>query len=452
MAEIKVTYFDIEGAAEKIRLAFALCNRDFEDIRINHAEWGALKSTMPYGQLPVVEFTDTDGSTNTFAQSPAIMKWIARSYDNNGSLYPHDVEEAVKVDEMIGLSNDLAKTFQPSIYLGFDHTKFGYPAEWSEKEETIKKVQEAFLTNDLPRFMKYLTDAIEKNGSKFFTGSNLTIADLHILPQIRALASGWARHIPTDCLAAYPTITAWMERMYAVPQIRRWYKIDHERLSIKITYFNIAGAAEKVRLALAMCGKEFHDDRINFQDWPALKPTMPYGQLPVMNVTNEKTGETQLFTQSPAMLRWIVQKFDKTGKLLPRDTKKLMKVEEMIGLSDDLAKAWAPCLYVGMRHEMFGHPQEWPEKEEVVKGLREKFLANDLPRFMKYFTSALSGGVFFAGDHVTIADIQILPQLKYFTQGIADHVPADCLDGYPVVTDWMERMFQIPQIKKWYNL
>ena len=36
-------------------------------------------------------------------------------------------------------------------------------------------------------------------------------------------------------------------------------------LSIKVTYFNIAGAAEKVRLALVMCGKEFQDERINFQ-------------------------------------------------------------------------------------------------------------------------------------------------------------------------------------------
>ena len=54
----------------------------------------------------------------------------------------------------------------------------------------------------------------------------------------------------------------------------------------------------------------------HYQDWESLKATMPYGQLPVMDVTDEKTGEKQLFTQSPAMIRWVVQKFDKTGELL----------------------------------------------------------------------------------------------------------------------------------------
>ena len=49
--------------------------------------------------------------------------------------------------------------------------------------------------------------------------------------------------------------------------------------------------------------------------------------------------------------------------------------------------------------------------------MREKFLANDLPRFMNYFSGALekSGGDFFTGEDVTIADLQILAQLKYFT-------------------------------------
>ena len=75
---------------------------------------------------------------------------------------------------------------------------------------------------------------------------------------------GWAKHIPTDFIKAYPTLEQWMERMYAIPQIRKWYKMDLD-LSIKVTYFNIAGAAEKVRLALVMCGKEFQDERINFQ-------------------------------------------------------------------------------------------------------------------------------------------------------------------------------------------
>ena len=34
MASIKVKYFDFEGVAEKVRLALAVCNKEYEDIRI----------------------------------------------------------------------------------------------------------------------------------------------------------------------------------------------------------------------------------------------------------------------------------------------------------------------------------------------------------------------------------------------------------------------------------
>ena len=43
-----------------------------------------MKPTVPYGQLPVVEVSEADGSTKTIVNSPVIMKWIARTYDQSG--------------------------------------------------------------------------------------------------------------------------------------------------------------------------------------------------------------------------------------------------------------------------------------------------------------------------------------------------------------------------------
>lgn len=84
---------------------------------------------------------------------------------------------------------------------------------------------------------------------------------------------------------------------------------------ITLTYFNIEAAAEKVRLALVMTGTEFEDKRINFDEWGALKPTTPYGQLPLMTVTSAD-GTTKTFAQSVAMMRWVARKFDATNTLL----------------------------------------------------------------------------------------------------------------------------------------
>jgi len=46
---------------------------------------------------------------------------------------------------------------------------------------------------------------------------------------------------------------------------------------IKLTYFDIEGVAEPIRLALVLSGIPFEDHRIKFDEWPAMKPTTPYG-------------------------------------------------------------------------------------------------------------------------------------------------------------------------------
>ena len=115
--------------------------------------------------------------------------------------------------------------------------------------------------------------------------------------------------------------------------------------------------------------------------------------------------------------------------MYPADADKMLEIEEVIGLSDDMAKAWQPGLYMGMgRHTMYGHPEDFPEKDACVKKLREGFVQEGLPKFMEFFTKKLqAAGPFMCGDKPTIADLQVLAQLRYFTKGVADHVPADCL-------------------------
>lgn len=215
-------------------------------------------------------------------------------------------------------------------------------------------------------------------------------------------------------------------------------------MPIKLTYFDLEAAAEKVRLAFVMTGTEFEDVRIKFDQWEALKPTTPYGQVPILEV------DGKVWTQSGAMLRWAGRKGD--GSLYPAEL--MMEIDEVLGLSDDLAGAWRPALFIGMRPANLGHEfADDDAKAAKVKAMREKFVAEDLPRFMTFFSKILEerGNAFFCGPKITIADLQILPQLRYYTRGVADFVPPTCLDGFPVVTAWIQRMLEVPQIKAWYE-
>merc|ERR1719276_466167 len=111
--------------------------------------------------------------------------------------------------------------------------------------------------------------------------------------------------------------------------------------SIKLTYFDIEGAAECVRLALTLAGAEFEDNRIDFSEWASFKSTTPYGQVPVMNIDG---GPDR--TQSGAMLRWAAT-LNSDKALYPMD--KIYDVEEALGIVGDIQRSWSPCLYIAMK-------------------------------------------------------------------------------------------------------
>lgn len=87
-----------------------------------------------------------------------------------------------------------------------------------------------------------------------------------------------------------------------------------------------------------------------------------------------------------------------------------------------------------------------------IEEMRGKWVKEELPRFMGYFEKQLGSNPFLCGTAVTIADLWALPQFRYFTRGVADHVPKECMDGFGVVQAWMARMLEIPEIKAWYKL
>lgn len=223
---------------------------------------------------------------------------------------------------------------------------------------------------------------------------------------------------------------------------------------IKVLYFGIpATPGEKLRIALSMAigVDNFDDSRIAFKDWGAMKSSLKYNQLPVLYLDGKD------FHQSGAALRYIGAHLG-DGSLYPiADPAALLKIEEMIGVLDDLQRAWTPNLYVGMRPAYLGidfNDGSWTDesKQARIKAMRTTFVDAQLPRYMGYIENALeaSGGKFLAGSTVSIADCQALPQLDYFTRGVADYMPRDTLDKYPAVKAYLARMKEVPQIKAWY--
>ncbi|KAM9579553.1 hematopoietic prostaglandin D synthase isoform 3-T4 [Guaruba guarouba] len=76
----------------------------------------------------------------------------------------------------------------------------------------------------------------------------------------------------------------------------------------KLTYFNLRGRAEISRYLFAYSGKKYEDHRIEAADWPKIKPTIPFGKIPILEVD----GVT--IHQSLAIARYLARESGLAGQ------------------------------------------------------------------------------------------------------------------------------------------
>mmetsp|Transcript_4049 Transcript_4049/g.5683 ORF Transcript_4049/g.5683 Transcript_4049/m.5683 type:complete len:241 (-) Transcript_4049:396-1118(-) len=219
---ISLYYFPIEGAGEKVRLAFVLSGIDFENVKVTSDEWSTLKKKTRYGQLPMLR---VGANSEEMYQSDAMMKYAALASITNKDLYPtNNPEKIIRIEEIMGLLDDLQRAWLPSLLISMKPEVMGYDdLSPEEKSNLTRKLRTKFLENDLPRFMNYFTQALNASSNSFLCGSKPTIADCKALPLFRYYTRGIAEFIPKDCLSSYPAITAYIDRMLAIPEINKWY-------------------------------------------------------------------------------------------------------------------------------------------------------------------------------------------------------------------------------------
>jgi glutathione S-transferase len=165
--DITITYYDLPGRAEPIRLAFTLGGIAFKDNRIQKQDWASLKPTTLFGQVPVMTVNG-----EKFAQSAALLRYAGRL----SGLYPSDPIEAMKVDMVMDQLEDTGKSMKPA---------------YIEKDPVKRKAMIAdIIENDLPGPCSVLDKFISKQGGRFACGSSMTIADLLIYNKVLTFKTG----------------------------------------------------------------------------------------------------------------------------------------------------------------------------------------------------------------------------------------------------------------------
>lgn len=172
-----------------------------------------------------------------------------------------------------------------------------------------------------------------------------------------------------------------------------------------------------------------------------MKPTLPYGSLPIMEVIDDDddSSSSRTVTQSIAMLRFA----GKLAGLYPMDAEEALLVDEVIDvINNDVTPA------------LFGYRGD---DRTLLQESREKFVKEAIPRYVDVLDKRLGEemmlekGPFVLGDHVSIADLMITNFVNGLKQGIVDFVPVDCVDHCENLMRSYDSVMSIPQVKEWYQ-
>ncbi|XP_020279883.1 glutathione S-transferase-like [Pseudomyrmex gracilis] len=190
----------------------------------------------------------------------------------------------------------------------------------------------------------------------------------------------------------------------------------------KLTYFPSKALAEPIRFLFSYGGEKFIDDRFDRANWQAIKPTLPFGQVPVLEV------DGKLVWQSVAICRYLATRYGLAGK----DDWESLEIDVAVDTIHDMREKIAAYFY-----ETNAVSRE--EKLKVAKELVPYYLERLDDQVQK-------NGGYFVGGKLSWADLTFVALLDYFNLMMNDE---DIIDKYENLKQLKEKVLDLPAIKKW---
>merc|ERR1712107_601692 len=156
--------------------------------------------------------------------------------------------------------------------------------------------------------------------------------------------------------------------------------------NVKLTYFNLRARGEPCRLLLAYGGIKYEDERIPppwdpTSTWSTLKPSTPFGQLPILNWDGVE------ICQSMACARFIAREVGLAGNTSMEQG----QVDEIV----DVINSWVKLYFA--------------KDEAGLKNFADVTLQTALGQLEKKLESR--GGQYFVGNNLSWADLHVFMYL-----------------------------------------
>nr|AEV23881.1 glutathione S transferase class sigma [Blattella germanica] len=192
--------------------------------------------------------------------------------------------------------------------------------------------------------------------------------------------------------------------------------------SYKLTYFPVKALGEPIRFLLSYGEKDFEDYRFQEGDWPKLKPSMPFGKTPVLEIDGKQTH------QSVAISRYLGKQFGLSGK----DDWENLEIDMIVDTISDFRAAIANYHYDADENSK---QKKWdPLKKETI------------PYYTKKFDEVVkANGGYLAAGKLTWADFYFVAILDYLNHMAKE----DLVANQPNLKALREKVLGLPAIKAW---
>jgi glutathione S-transferase len=195
----------------------------------------------------------------------------------------------------------------------------------------------------------------------------------------------------------------------------------------KLTYFDApVSRGEECRLALHLAGIDFEDVRVPFASWAALKPSTPYGAMPVL----ELPGHAPL-AHSNAILTLIGRRHG----LHPSEDLEAARHEGLMQYVEELRGVVGPTLRMG---------------DADKQAAREVIARDYLPVWGANVERQLGDGPFVAGAKLHVADLKLHMAVRWFASGKVDHIPATIFAPHAKLMRLHDAVRDHDGVRAWY--
>ncbi|CAG9860277.1 unnamed protein product [Phyllotreta striolata] len=189
----------------------------------------------------------------------------------------------------------------------------------------------------------------------------------------------------------------------------------------KLYYFNFTGRGEPIRLLFAYGGIPFEDFRFEWEDWPAIKPNMPIGTIPVLEIDGKP------FWQTTPLCKYVANSLKLDGK-------------------DGLENLSIDCVVDTLWDLLSSVYTRFKESDEERKKQIEKTLYEQVPVILGKFDENVKKNGFIALNRLTWADIVFLSAYEDLMNLVPEK---NVFEQYPALIKLKDKILESENIREY---